>query len=126
MKTSRADQMAETVERVFHEPNRLAVMSAVCASDRGATFNELKAACGLTDGNLNRHLKVLAEAGAVRIEKAFVDDKPRTTVHVTSLGLARFNDYLAALAKVLQKAKRSLAAQRSGAIGSMAAKPATA
>jgi DNA-binding transcriptional ArsR family regulator len=99
----------EALERIFHEPNRLAIMSALCAANNeGLSFNELKEQCDLTDGNLNRHLKVLEEAGAVAIEKSFVDAKPRTTVSFSRDGLDRFSEYLAALSEVLQKAKKAL------------------
>ena len=43
------------LERIFHEPNRLAIMSTLCAADEGLAFTDLRDACGLTDGNLNRH-----------------------------------------------------------------------
>jgi len=98
----------ENIEKIFHEPNRLSIMSALCASDNGMTFNELKNICGLTDGNLSRHLKVLEEAGAVQIEKKFVDNKPKTTIFISSTGLERFNDYLAALGEILKKAKKAM------------------
>ncbi len=96
-----------SLERLFHEPNRLAILSALCAARDGLTFTELRDACRLTDGNLNRHLKALEEDGVVRIRKAFVDAKPRTTVSLTRDGLARFSLYLDALAAVLQDAKRA-------------------
>ena len=102
------DNPYEALEKIFHEPNRLAIMSAVCAADEGLSFNELKETCDLTDGNLNRHLKVLEEAGAVRIEKKFVDAKPRTTVIITGTGLDRFNEYLSALSEVLKKARKAI------------------
>ena len=50
------DNPFEALERIFHEPSRMAIMSALCAADGGLTFNELKERCALTDGNLNRHL----------------------------------------------------------------------
>jgi len=102
------DNPYEALEKIFHEPNRLAIMSAVCAADKGLSFIELKEACDLTDGNLNRHLKVLEDAGVVRIEKKFVDAKPRTTVLISGKGLDRFNEYLSALSEVLKKAKNSI------------------
>ena len=97
----------ELLEKIFHEPNRLAIMSGLCAAQGGLTFAELKAACNLTDGNLSRHLAVLEEAQAVRIKKEFVGVKPRTTVFLTDTGLDRFNDYLAALEEVLEQARRA-------------------
>ncbi|OGV62829.1 MAG: hypothetical protein A2283_02685 [Lentisphaerae bacterium RIFOXYA12_FULL_48_11] len=109
---SHNENIYEALEKIFHEPNRLAIMSVVCASDQGFSFNELKEVCNLTDGNLNRHLKVLDEAGAVRIEKKFVDAKPRTTIIITAKGLDRFNEYLSALSEVLKKAKEAIPEER--------------
>lgn len=101
----------QALEKIFHEPNRLAIMSALCAAEKGLTFVELKKECDLTDGNLNRHLGVLKESKAVRIKKTFVDDKPRTTVFITANGLDRFNEYLNALASVIQQAREALPAK---------------
>jgi len=106
------DNPYDALERIFHEPNRLAIMSAVCAADNGLTFNELKETCGLTDGNLSRHLKVLEEAGAVNIDKSFMQSKPRTTVTLSRRGLKRFHEYLAALSDVLENARRALPAEK--------------
>lgn len=102
----------QALEKIFHEPNRLAIMSALCAADKGLTFSELKAECALTDGNLNRHLKVLKESKVIRIAKAFVADKPRTTVFITAKGLDRFNEYLEALASVIEQAREALPASK--------------
>lgn len=100
--------MNDLLERIFHEPNRLAVMSHLAAAPQGLTFSALRDACGLTDGNLNRHLKALEEAGAVISEKKFVGLKPQTTIRLTAEGLARFSDYLAALEQVLRQAQQAL------------------
>jgi len=116
----------EALERIFHEPNRLAILSALCAAREGLSFGELKETCNLTDGNLSRHLKMLEEAGVVRIEKTFVQAKPRTTVHVTRKGLDRFNEYLAALSEVLDKARKAATADSPRAASLWAAKPAPA
>jgi DNA-binding transcriptional ArsR family regulator len=108
MNPTGSDNPYESLERVFHEPNRMAIVSALCAADAGIPFPELRSACGLTDGNLNRHLKVLSDAGIIRIEKTFVRLKPRTTVWITRPGLRRFQDYLSALGDALQRARQSL------------------
>ena len=106
---SKDEHPHELLERLFHEPNRLAILSALAAAERdGLTFTQLKQQCGLTDGNLNRHLAVLEEGRAIRVHKAFVDRKPRTTVQITASGLARFTDYLEALGQVLQSARAAL------------------
>lgn len=108
---TRTENPYDALEKIFHEPNRLSIMSAVCAAEDGLAFTDLKLACGLTDGNLNRHLKALEETGVVKIRKAFVDNKPRTTVHITRTGLDRFNEYLAALTEVLEKARNAMPAE---------------
>ena len=122
--THDSDSPYEALEKIFHEPNRMAIVSAVCAANKGVRFPELKDTCGLTDGNLNRHLKVLQEAGVVRIEKAFIKEKPCTTVHMTRAGLDRFHEYLSALADVLKAAEAAL--PKSVAKRPVAARPVTA
>jgi len=107
----------EALEKIFHEPNRLAILSALGGAEQGLSFGELKTLCRLTDGNLNRHLAVLEETGVIRIDKAFVDRKPRTTVHLTKQGLKRFNEYLEALTVVLETAKKGLPAAAPAAAG---------
>jgi len=99
----------ENIKQIFHEPNRLAIMSALCAAETdGMTFNELKKECGLTDGNLSRHLNTLKRIDVIRIEKKFVGVKPRTTVFISENGYEKFNEYLNALSEVLEQAKESL------------------
>ena len=110
--TAKTANPYEALERIFHEPNRLAIMSHLCAAGAGVSFNELKEACNLTDGNLNRHLKALEEAGAVRIRKSFVQGKPRTTISISKGGLDRFSEYLSALSEVLEQASRAIPADK--------------
>ncbi len=96
------------LERIFHEPNRLAIMSALCGSAEGLTFTELKENCDLTDGNLSRHLKALEEARAVKIQKTFVRSRPQTTVLLSDKGRESFLEYLKALEEVLKKAAHAI------------------
>ncbi|MBU4198357.1 MAG: transcriptional regulator [Verrucomicrobia bacterium] len=112
MKTT-TDSPFDALEKIFHEPNRLAIMSALCAADGGVPFTDLKTSCRLTDGNLSRHLKVLEETGVIRVEKSFVKLRPRTTIHLTKTGFQRFNEYLAALTEVLEQARQATGTERS-------------
>lgn len=98
----------DALARVFHEPNRLSIMSALAGESGGITFTDLKSACNLTDGNLSRHLKALEEAGAVKIDKSFVGVKPRTTISMTPDGRSQFTQYLDALEKVLRTAEQAV------------------
>ena len=101
------------LQRVFHEPNRLAIMAALGGVAEGLTFNELKEQCDLTDGNLSRHLKTLEDAGAVELDKCFVGARPRTTVFLTDMGRESFVEYLGALEAALQRAAEAMATESS-------------
>lgn len=96
------------LERIFHEPSRLAIISALCASDGSLSFNQLKEECDLTFGNISSHLKALNEAKIVTIKKSFLNNKPHTTVSITDEGRERFIEYLKSLENVLQKAAKAV------------------
>ena len=86
----------------------MAIVSVLCTSRDGVSFTELRDRCGLTDGNLSRHLKTLEEDGVVRSVKAFVGGKPHTTVVLTPSGVRRFQAYLDALETVFKQAKAAM------------------
>ncbi|MDR3526511.1 MAG: transcriptional regulator [Rhizomicrobium sp.] len=92
------------LDRVMHEKARLGVLSSLVAHPKGLAFADLKQLCGLTDGNLSRHLQVLQEAGLVEISKSFENNRPQTTCRLTRSGRKRFLDYLALLEQVVRDA----------------------
>lgn len=96
------------LKKIFHEPKRLAIISALCVADRGLTFLELKINGDLTDGNLNGHLRVLLEADAIIVKKSFIKGKPRTRMFISDNGIDQFNTYLEALSEVLKIAQASI------------------
>lgn len=98
------------LKRVFHEPVRLAIISALCRETDGLTFNQLKDECELTFGNLSSHLKTLRDAKIIHVDKYFVDNKPRTQVTVTDEGREKFIQYLKALEEVLLDAAAAVSA----------------
>ncbi len=106
------DKPCSRLERVFHEPGRLSIMSNLLGAIDGMTFTELKTACELTDGNLSRHLTALEHAKAVRIEKSFMGNRPQTTVSLTKQGKNDFMTYLQALEAVLLEAAEKVALQQ--------------
>ena len=89
-----SDSPYAALKTIFHEPNRMAVMSALCAAPRGLGFTDLKAECELTDGNLSRHLKALEEASAIKVKKSFRGKKPVTTCKISPKGLRAFEKYV--------------------------------
>jgi len=96
------------LERSIHEPARLAIITCLCAHASGYGFQDLKTECGLTDGNLNRHLKVMQEAGLVISQKAGQGRASRTKVTLTPAGRTAFLRYLHSLEKVLHGAVEAL------------------
>jgi DNA-binding transcriptional ArsR family regulator len=73
------------LDRLIHEPARLALMTALSACS-SADFLFLQQLTGLTKGNLSSHLSKLEEAGLVQIEKRFVGKTPNTLIRLTESG----------------------------------------
>lgn len=95
----------EGLDRVIHEKARLGILTSLAAHPDGLLFNDLKQVCSLTDGNLNRHLAVLSEAGLVEIWKGTSGGRPQTLYRLTSAGRTRFADYISVLEKVVADAQ---------------------
>jgi predicted ArsR family transcriptional regulator len=90
------------LERIFHERGRLAVCTCLVANTGGMRFTDLVDACGLTDGNLNRHLHALAEVGIVSLERTRGTGRPVTIVRITTAGRKRFLAYIDELEAVVR------------------------
>ena len=98
------------LDRVIHERARLSVLTSLITHAKGQSFGELKQLCGLTDGNLNRHLMVLEEAKLVTTAKAMELGRPQTVCKVTALGRKRYVEYLAVLEQVILDASSAIKA----------------
>jgi DNA-binding MarR family transcriptional regulator len=95
------------LDRVIHEKARLSVLTSLVAHPKGLVFGDLKQLCGLTDGNLSRHLQVLQEAKLVEIEKGYDRNRPQTICRITREGRQRYLDYLAVLEQVVRDAAKA-------------------
>jgi DNA-binding MarR family transcriptional regulator len=92
------------LDRIIHEKVRLGVLTSLIAHHKGLVFGDLKQLCGVTDGNLSRHLQVLEEAGFVSISKSFENNRPQTTCRITPEGRKRYLRYLGVLEQVVRDA----------------------
>jgi DNA-binding MarR family transcriptional regulator len=92
----------EGLDRVMHEKARLGVLTSLVSHPKGVSFADLKKLCGLTDGNLSRHLQVLQEAGLVEMLKGYEGNRSHTTCRITASGRARFVNYLSVLEQVVR------------------------
>lgn len=109
--SNKQDNLYAGLKKIFHEPSRLAIMSALSRSIDSLTFNQLKEECNLTDGNLSSHLKMLEDAGVVEIKKTFLNSKPRTEISLTDNGRENFINYLKALEIVLRNAAEAISSE---------------
>ena len=91
----------EGLDRVIHERARLGVLTSLAAHPRGLSFGDLKLLCGLTDGNLSRHLRVLERERLIAIVKDQRQRRPQTICRITPIGRRRYVEYLTVLERVL-------------------------
>ena len=94
----------EGLDRVIHERARLGVLTSLIGHPKGLVFGDLRQLCGLTDGNLSRHLHVLQEAGLVEVSKGFEHNRPQTVCRISAKGRARYLEYLIVLEQVVRDA----------------------
>lgn len=94
----------EGLERVIHEKARLGILASLATHADGLAFSDLKQQCALTDGNLNRHLQVLQDAGLVDVRKDSGTGRSLTLCRLTSEGRRRFLEYIGVLEQVVHDA----------------------
>ncbi|MCA8967643.1 MAG: transcriptional regulator [Planctomycetes bacterium] len=102
------------LERVLHERARLGIVTSLVAHPDGLAFSELKELCALTDGNLNRHLKVLVDEGILTIAKEQGRHRGTTVCRITPAGRRRLLDYLQVLESVVSDARAVQPTTKSG------------
>ena len=98
--TSGETKTAANLNRLIHEPTRLALVSALAVNPR-LTFTELKKLLGTTDGNLSVHARKLEEAGYISCTKGFEGRVPRTEYTITREGKKVLKDYLNHMERII-------------------------
>jgi len=94
----------EGLDRVIHEKARLSILTSLMTHPNGLAFADLKRLCGLTDGNLSRHIKVLQEAKLIAVTKGYEGNRPHTSCAITAAGQKQFLDYVSVLEQVVRDA----------------------
>jgi len=84
--------MLATLNRVVHEPARLAILT-VLASCESADFTFLETSTGLTKGNLSVQLTRLEEASLICIKKAAKKNRTITTANILAEGRYQLRQY---------------------------------
>jgi DNA-binding transcriptional ArsR family regulator len=89
------------IDRVIHEPARLAILGLLAAVE-SADFRFVQNQTGLTGGSLSSHMTRLEEAGYVEVTKEFVNRIPRTLLRSAKKGRAALRQYKQNLLRVLK------------------------
>jgi len=110
------------LERVIHEKARLGILTSLITHPDGLLFSDLKQLCQLTDGNLNRHLKVLQEEKLVEVTKGIQQGRPHTSCRLTASGRERFLNYINVLERVIADADRASAESKCASPASLPVK----
>jgi DNA-binding MarR family transcriptional regulator len=100
------DPAVSRLHEVVHQPARLGILT-VLAETRRADWPYLKSVLGLTDGNLGRHLEVLAGEGFVKITKGYEGKRPRTWAEITTSGRKALASQIAAMKEIVERFEAS-------------------
>lgn len=92
------------LDDVIHQRTRLGLL-VVLSEVKQADFTYLKKALSLTDGNLGRHLDVLATHELVKIDKGYRGRRPRTVVTITAAGEAGLTAEMRTLNVLVQRSR---------------------
>jgi DNA-binding MarR family transcriptional regulator len=91
------------LDDVVHQRNRLGILTVVAEAEE-AEFGFLQDVLGLTPGNLNRHLAVLAEADLITIRKKGTrGGRPKSWVKITEAGRKALAREMSALEQLLRR-----------------------
>ena len=80
---------------------RLGIISALIGGDK-LEFTFLRNSLSLSDGNLSVQITKLQEAGYIKVEKMFVDRKPKTFCTITNKGLKAMRNLIVMLEGLTQ------------------------
>jgi DNA-binding MarR family transcriptional regulator len=80
------------LDRLLHEPVRLAILTALGAC-RSCDFVYLQSLTAISKGNLSNHLQRLEQAGLVQITKRFRGRLPQTVLTLTPAGREAIDRY---------------------------------
>ena len=92
MSNEKINQIHINIDRVIHEPVRLAILK-ILSSVKEVDFKFLLTTLGLTKGNLATHINKLEETKLISIKKEFRGKIPHTSYRITNTGRRQFQKY---------------------------------
>ena len=94
--------MFKKLDPLLHNELRLSIMSLLISVE-SAEFNFLMEQTRASKGNISVQLTKLKDAGYIKVEKSFRDNKPLTTCLKTKKGVEAFETYVEAISQYLKK-----------------------
>ena len=92
MSESQISQVHNNINRIVHEPVRLAILK-ILTSAKEVDFNFLLTVLGVTKGNLATHINRLETTGFIEVKKEFRGKIPHTSYRITKTGRSEFQKY---------------------------------
>lgn len=92
MSSKQVNQIHNSINRVVHEPVRLAILK-ILTSAKEVDFNFLLTTLGVTKGNLATHINKLETTGLLEVKKEFRGKMPHTSYKITRTGRRQFQKY---------------------------------
>lgn len=92
MSKRQINQVHNNIDRVVHEPVRLAILK-ILTSVKEVDFNFLLTTLGVTKGNLATHINKLETTDLIEVKKEFRGKIPHTSYRITPTGRHQFQKY---------------------------------
>lgn len=92
MRNKQINRIHNNINRVVHEPVRLAILK-ILTSAKEVDFNFLLTTLGVTKGNLATHINKLESTGLIEVKKQFRGKVPHTSYKITRTGRRQFQKY---------------------------------
>ena len=90
------------LDETVHQRVRLGILT-IANEARRVEFRFLQGVMELTAGNLSQHIRVLEEAGFVKVEKGVDGRRPRTWVAITRHGKVALREEISALKALVER-----------------------
>lgn len=85
---------------LLHSQLRLAIMSLLVSVEQ-ADYKFIKKETDASSGNISVQMGKLENAGYIKINKSFKNNKPNTSYRITSEGIDAFEEYVETLQQYL-------------------------
>ncbi len=92
MSSKQVNQIHNSINRVVHEPVRLAILK-ILTSVKEVDFTFLLTTLSVTKGNLATHINTLETTGLLEVKKEFRGKVPHTSYRITRTGRRQFQKY---------------------------------